>query len=205
MIETRQDGRLNVERVKAITGGDPIRARFLHGNPFTFQPTHTVWLATNHKPRVPDDGHAIWRRLLLIPFTVTIPADEKDPEIDAKLAAEADGILSWIVQGALDYQQRGLDPPETVVAATSNYRDDENTFSAFLAERTAHQPGASTKAAVLHKAYQSWADENAAGKLSSNAIAEKLHGRGYERRHTNRGARWHGLRLRHEHTLDEGL
>ena len=118
VAETREDHRLPVERVKAIGGGDPITARHLYGNPFTFQPSHTVWLQTNHKPRISDDGHAIWRRVQLIPWPITIPDQEQDPAIDQQLASELDGILAWIVQGALTYQKRGLDPPSAITAAT---------------------------------------------------------------------------------------
>lgn len=78
--ETREDARLSVERVKAITGGDAITARFLYAQPFTFRPSHTIVLQTNHRPRVPDDGLAIWRRLRLVPFTETIPPDEQKRE-----------------------------------------------------------------------------------------------------------------------------
>ena len=84
-VETPEDGRLAAERVKAITGSDPITARRLHGNPFTFDPSHSVWLLTNHLPRIADDGHAIWRRVrLVIPFTVTIPEAEQDRDLGDK-------------------------------------------------------------------------------------------------------------------------
>ena len=99
VAETREDHRLAVEHVKAITGGDPITARHLYSNLFTFEPSHTVWLQTNHKPRITDPGHAIWRRVQLIPWTVTIPDHEQDPAIEQQLALELDGILAWIVQG----------------------------------------------------------------------------------------------------------
>lgn len=195
VVETRQDGRLAVERVKAITGGDPITARHLHGNPFTFEPSHTVWLATNHKPRVPDDGHAIWRRLFLVPFSVKIPTEEKDDSIGGKLAAERDGILTWIIEGAIEYQRRGLDPPDEVLAATADYKRDEDTFGDFLAERTELDQEASVKASELHGAYRAWADENGATRLSTNALAERLQERGFGRRRLKTGYHWLGLQL----------
>ena len=113
VAETREDGELSVERVKALTGGDKINARHLYGQPFTFTPSHTPWLLTNHKPRIGDDGDAIWRRLLLVPFLVTIPKDEQDVELADRLALEVDGILSWVVKGALEYGKRWPRPART--------------------------------------------------------------------------------------------
>ncbi len=200
--ETPEDGRLAAERVKWITGGEPITARRLYGQPFTFDPTHTVWLSTNHKPRVADDGHGIWRRLLLIPFNVTIPELEQDRELDAKLAREREGTLTWIVDGVRSYLREGLSPPAAVRAATARYREDEDTFGAFLSERTIAEEVASARASELLRAYGDWADKRAAPRLTSNALAEKLEARGYKRKRVKTGSRWEGLRLLSEGTLD---
>jgi putative DNA primase/helicase len=202
VAETPEDGRLAAERVKWLTGGDPITARRLYGQPFTFQPTHSVWLQTNHLPRVPDDGHAIWRRLLLVPFDVTIPEAEQDSELGAKLATERAGILRWIVDGARAYLREGLNPPAAVRSATTSYREDEDVFGGFLAERTIGEEGASAQGADLLRAYTAWAEQSGAPALSTNALADKLHARGFERKRGKTGSRWHGLRLRQESTLD---
>jgi putative DNA primase/helicase len=200
--ESPEDGRLASERVKAITGGDPITARRLHSNPFTFPPSHTIWLSTNHRPRIADDGDAIWRRVLLIPFKVTIPEAEWDREIDAKLAVERPGILAWIVQGALAYKREGLSPPHTVKAATAGYREDEDAFAGFLRDRAVVDEGASAQAAELLRAYNEHAAFVGSPTLSANALAEKLQARNFTRKRTNKGARWYGLRLATEGTID---
>jgi putative DNA primase/helicase len=203
VAETPEDGRLAAERVKAITGGEPITARRLHSNPFTFDPSHTIWLCTNYKPRVPDDSGGIWRRLLLIPFSVVIPEDERDPTIGEKLALERTGILRWIIDGACAYLRDGLKPPTAVTAATADYRKGEDNFAAFLDDRTIAEPDASSGAAALLTSYNGWANQNGAPHLSTNALADKLYARGYERRRTKTGTRWFGLRLREEGTLDD--
>jgi putative DNA primase/helicase len=200
--ESPEDGRLVSERVKAITGGEPITARRLHGNPFTFTPSHTVLLLTNHKPRVPDDSPAIWRRVLLIPFNVTIPEADRDPAIDEKLAREYPGILRWIVEGALAYQREGLNPPHEVRVATASYREQEDAFAAFLDERTSREPNARAGASALLAAHNEWATRSGAPHLSRNALAEKLLTHGYERERDKRGVHWHGLRLVEEGTLN---
>lgn len=200
--ESPEDGRLASERVKWITGGEPITARRLHSNPFTFEPSHTIWLSTNHRPRIADDGDAIWRRVLLIPFTVTIPEEDRDNQLREKLAHERDGILRWIVDGARAYLREGLNPPAAVRHATDAYRDQENVFAAFLAERTIEEPDASAQASELLRAYNTWAANAGTPTLSGNALADKLEARGYHRKRISSGSRWHGLRLIQEGTLD---
>jgi putative DNA primase/helicase len=194
--ETPEDGRLATERVKAITGGDPITARYLYGQPFTFQPSHTIWLLTNHKPRVLDDGDAIWRRIVLVPFTEKIPPAEQDPDLGDKLATERAGILRWIVDGAIDYLAQGLNPPTAVTNATATYREDEDQFGGFLDACTIAEEDASAGATELLNAYEAWATANGAPDLSGNALSEKLLARGFERKRVKTGTRYQGLRLR---------
>lgn len=200
IAETREDGRLAAERVKALTGGDPIHARFLHANPFAFEPAHTVWLQTNFRPRVSDDGEAMWRRLVLVPFTVTIPLEERDPGLGERLRREADGILAWVVRGAREYLESGLRPPERVLAATAEYRSAESTFMAWLEECCQLAPEGWTATRVLHASYVRWAQVNGADDLSANALAERLSSAGYPgvRTQKKRARGWRGISLRDE-------
>ena len=107
-IETEQGRKLNEVLVKELTGGDPIRARRMREDFWEFRPTHKVFLATNHKPVITGTDHAIWERIRLIPFTVTIPKEQRDTTLPDKLLAELPGILAWAVQGCLTWQQEGL-------------------------------------------------------------------------------------------------
>jgi P4 family phage/plasmid primase-like protien len=107
-IETEEGRRFAESRVKALTGGDRITARFLHHEFFDFVPKFKLWLATNHKPTIRGTDNAIWRRIRLIPFNVTIPDAEQDCDLGDKLAAERSGILNWAIQGALAWQRDGL-------------------------------------------------------------------------------------------------
>ncbi|PLS83054.1 MAG: hypothetical protein CYG60_22800, partial [Actinobacteria bacterium] len=114
-----EDGRKMAESlVKQLTGGEKVKARYLHKDFFEFDPTHKVFLVANHKPEVLGTDHAIWRRVKLIPFDVTIPEEEQDPRLPEKLQAELPGILAWAVRGCLDWQRDGLAEPEEVKAAT---------------------------------------------------------------------------------------
>ena len=94
--------------MKQVTGGDPIRARKLFKDFFQFLPTHKIILAANHKPVVSGTDHAVWRRIKLVPFVVTIPEEAKDKVLPEKLKAEVPGILAWAVRGCLDWQRGGL-------------------------------------------------------------------------------------------------
>lgn len=200
IAETREDGRLAAERVKTLTGGDSVHARFLHSNPFTFEPSHTVWLQTNHRPRVSDDGEAIWRRLLLVPFTVTIPAEERDPELGERLRREADGILAWIVRGAGEYLAGGLRPPERVLAATAEYRSAESTFGGWFEECCQLAAEAWTPTKALHESFMRWAQANGSDHLSANALAERLSSAAFPgvKAQKKRARGWRGVSLRDE-------
>jgi len=121
-IEAGRAVRFNESLLKALTGGDPIRAERKFKDSFQFEPTHTLFLAANHKPEIRDTSLSMWRRVKLIPFVVTIPPDERDEQLAEKLRAEAPGILSWIVDGCLAWQNQGLGTAGAVEAASEEYR-----------------------------------------------------------------------------------
>ncbi len=195
--ETKEDARLAAERVKSITGGDAITARPLYGHPITFQPSHTVWLQTNHKPRVSDDGEAIWRRLALIPFDVTIPEAERDGTLPSRLELDSSAILAWCVAGCLAYQRDGLAAPAAIEAATDDYRAAEDTFGAWLDDRTANDITGWSSANDLHVSYAHWASDNGAPRLTATALGDRLAARGYVKKRATGGTRgWLGIRLK---------
>ena len=143
--------------VKSITGGDRISARHLYGQRFDFEPTHTVVLVTNHLPRVRGTDEAIWRRLRVVPFTVTIPPPDRIPDF-GKLLAELHGqaILTWLVNGAVEYYKHGLNEAEQVRQATFDYRQSEDVFAHFLDECTVAIIGR-TKVKALRMRWIDWA------------------------------------------------
>jgi putative DNA primase/helicase len=198
--ETREDGRLGVERVKALTGGDEITARYLYRQPFTFKPTHVVVLQTNHRPRIRDDGHAIWRRLKLVPFEATIPEDEQRKELGQELAAERDGILAWIIDGALSYVDHGLAEPDTITKATAEYRREEDLLIGWAEECCDPDPGVWAATSELRESFAAWAKANGAEPISSTAFAARLRARNdldvTPERHPSGARGWRGLRLR---------
>ena len=170
-VETEDGKRFAESLVKALTGGDTITARFLHREFFEFVPQFKLWLATNHKPTIRGDDYAIWRRIRLIPFSVTIPEAEQDGELGAKLAEERAGILKWAVEGCLAWQRDGLQTPEPVRAATADYRADMDRMGQWIDERCVVTPTAKVKASFAYQDYRKWAEERGEHALTLTASA----------------------------------
>ena len=174
VAETREDGKLAAERVKALTGGDPITARHLYG-----AAVHLPAVAHDLAPDEPPAARRRRRRRNLAqaparPVHRHHPQHERDPELGHRLELEADGILAWIVQGAAEYLADGLNPPPAVRAATDEYRQAEDAFAAWLDECTELDPSAFTPTARLRASYAEWAKRNGSEELTSNAITERL-------------------------------
>lgn len=190
--------------LKQITGGDPIAARFLFKEYFEYNPVFKLWIAANHRQHISGTDHGIWRRIKLIPFTVTIPEQERDPGLKQKLMAELPGILGWALRGCLDWQKEGLGIPAEVREATEDYRDSMDPLGGFLAELCALEPGATATAKELYAAYLKWAEANAEQPIAQRTFGARLLERGLQNAKGARGVRmWKGLRLREPVTLVE--
>ena len=194
--EVEEGRRLSESLVKDVTGGEKIRARFLHREWFEFQPEFKLWLSTNHKPIIKGTDHAIWRRIRLVPFQVTFPPEKQDKGLAQKLKTELSGILNWAVEGCLAWQREGLEAPEEVVHATEGYREEMDTLAAFLRERTEAAPAGGVSAKALYKAYCAWCEENGERPQTPKALGMRLGERGYSSTHKATGNCWIGLRLR---------
>ena len=158
--ELEQRSTLAEGLVKSLTGAARLSARHLYGRRFDFTPTHTIWLLTNFPPRVNGTDEAIWRRLRLVPFAVTIPVAERIPDYGSWLATEhGQAILAWVVQGAVEYYANGLGEAEAVATATMGYRESEDTFQHFLEDSTV-PIGGRTPVKQLRGAWTDWAKAN---------------------------------------------
>jgi putative DNA primase/helicase len=173
-VEVDDGKRLAEGLVKQITGGDKIKARLLYRDFFEFAPTHKIWLAANHKPVVRGTDNGIWRRIKLVPFTETIPDEEKDKQLPQKLRQEMSGIISWIVRGCISWHTEGLYEPEAVKAASKEYRDEMDILADFVEDSCLFQPTATITKGDLYKEYQSWCDENGLRPLSQKNLNRQL-------------------------------
>jgi putative DNA primase/helicase len=192
-VETEADARLAEAQVKQLTGGDPLTARRMREDWWTFLPTHKLWLAANHRPRITGEDHAIWRRIRLVPFTETIPPAEQDPNLPDKLAAELPGILAWAVEGCLDWQAHGLDAPPAVVAAIADYRLAEDWLHRFTEDRDLAFGEGSIPTAALMDHYRSWCLDTGERAIGTKAFGAKLRSRGAEPFRTGQGRYWRGI------------
>jgi putative DNA primase/helicase len=166
LAETAEDGKINETLIKALTGGDRVKGRKMRQDNFEFDATHKIWLATNHKPKVKGNSHAIWRRLRLIPHLVQFwdpdkgetgpPELKADKTLKERLRAEASGVLTWMVRGTLEWLSDGLREPEEVLEATRQYRCEEDVLARFIAERCRLGEKLTCKASVFYEAYKAW-------------------------------------------------
>jgi putative DNA primase/helicase len=196
--ETEEGQRWAEARIKALTGGDPISARFMRQDFFTFTPNFKLVIAGNHKPSLRSVDEAVKRRFNLIPFTETIPESERDPKLAERLREEWPGILAWGIVGCLEWQRIGLAPPPSVRAATENYLSDEDTIGQFLIERCAlGDSTASTEVKLLFAAWTEWSGAAGEGAMSVKRFSQALANRGLHRgkHHTTRRAVFEGVRL----------
>jgi P4 family phage/plasmid primase-like protien len=188
LTETNRDEEFNEGVLKNLTGGDRLSARNLFEGYFEFNPTHKLQIFTNNEPRIAGQDRGIWRRLFLLNYDVKygrphevaegIAHEVQDEELAAKLAAEAEGIFAWLVEGAREWYAQGLNPPATVVRATKEYKARQDNVGQFIAERTVKDPlgcvALSGSTESLYGAYKGWVNEMGYYPLGRNKFAEQV-------------------------------
>lgn len=187
-IEVEEGKRLAEAQVKWMTGGDRMKARYMHKDYFEFDATHKLWLASNHRPTVHGQDGAIWRRILLVPFDVTIPPEERDHRLGERLFGEAEGIMAWVVEGTRLWQDGGLQPPESVRVATEVYRQDMDILGMFLQDCVTMVKDGGVQANDLYFAYSGWCKLAGERALTQRRFSNQLNDMGYnrERGHGNK-------------------
>ena len=154
-----EEGRAWAEaRIKAVTGGDAITARFMRHDYFTYTPTYKLMISGNHQPILRNVDDAMRRRLHMLPFLHK--PEHPDPELPARLREEWPGILRWMINGCLEYQRTGLKPPPAVVEATRAYFDAQDHFGQWLKERCVLGPDRSARPGELLDDFKAWCTEN---------------------------------------------
>jgi putative DNA primase/helicase len=195
-VETEEGRRWAESRIKSLTGGDRIAARFMRQDFFEFAPQFKLLIAGNHKPGLRSVDEAIRRRLHLIPFTVTIPAAERDDKLADKLRNEWPGILAWMIKGCVEWQKTGLQPPDSVKAATATYLEAQDSVAAWLDECCDRQAGAWESRTALFESWSRWA--TAAGEYVGTRprLLDALEARGLEPHRRTEGRGFTGLSIK---------
>lgn len=154
--ETEEGTRLRVQLLKRLTGDKKLKGRFMRQDFFEFERTHKLIVITNNPPVIRETSNAIWRRVRIVPFVVTIPEAERDPNLMDKLQAEWPGILNWCIAGCLDWQRNGMQTPEAVKLATDTYRADQDVLAEFIGERCIVAQDAHVRPPELYADYVTW-------------------------------------------------
>ena len=194
--ETEEGRRWAEERIKALTGGDPISARFMRQDFFEYTPSFKLFVTGNNKPGLRSVDEAIRRRIRLIPFTVTIPEADRDHDLEAKLRAEWPGILRWMIDGCLSWQADGLSPPTAVTEATDKYLKAEDAFSLWLDDCCIRDAQAWTKGSLLFGSWKNWAEAMNEFAGSQKRFAQKMEDNGFAPMWKHEGRGFSGIKFR---------
>jgi putative DNA primase/helicase len=196
--ETENGRRWNESKLKSLTGGDKMTARFMRQDFFDFVPTFKLFIVGNHKPRLVSVDEAMRRRLLFVPFTVQIPPHERDPDLAHKLEAEWPAILRWCVDGCLEWQRSGLKPPAIIAAATDNYFNEQDTTGQWLDDCINTEAGALsvTPTADLFSSWKRWCEDQGLDPGSQRTFSITLAERGHQKVKRNYGSAFVGLAVK---------
>lgn len=197
-IETEEGKRWAESKIKTLTGGDAISARFMRQDFFTFTPQFKLIVAGNHKPQLRNVDAAIQRRLHLVPFSAYIEPDQRDHRLSEKLKAESPGILAWMIEGCLEWQQIGLAPPACVTGATAEYFETEDSLARWLADCCETGPQCRAEAGELFANWKAWADAAGEWAGSQKMFGQKIQDRGFTQHRGRAGRGYIGLALKQE-------
>jgi putative DNA primase/helicase len=203
-VETEKGRNWAENKIKALTGGDPISARYMRQDFFTYTPKFTLVIAGNHKPSLRSVDQAIRRRLYLVPFTVNIPVSEQDKDLFEKLKAEWPAILHWLIQGCLEWQRIGLAAPKIVMDATEEYLADEDTITAWIDDRCIRDNNAWESTNDLFTSYSGWAQKSGEKTGTKKEFRQALGKTNFMRfQRMNSGNGYYGLKINPMNPADD--
>jgi putative DNA primase/helicase len=205
--EIDPSARFDEAKLKELTGGDTLTARYMHQGFFQFEPTHHLWLMGNHQPRVKAGGNSFWRRLRLIPFEHIVPEDKKVEGLaDLLIAEEAPGILAWIIAGAIaHFGHGGLREPDSVKLATEAYAAEEDHIGRFLEDCCVRGPvhHVRTETGRVRTAYETWCHAEGEQPMDARTFGRELKARGIIRKPSSGRYFYAGLGLLAEGDTDQ--
>lgn len=203
VTELEKDLRLDVALIKSLAGGDVICARGLHKDPIEFEPQFLIWIATNHRPQLPDDDDAVWRRIQEIPFEVQIPEAERNPRVREDLRnpdLHGPAILNWMIEGLRLLREEGFDPPKAIRTATEEYRQEMDPLRDFIDDCCVVDSEFWLPSSALRDEYEGWCRERGQRPVASTEFSQRLRSRGcipQQCKMAGKSTRgWRGIRIR---------
>ncbi len=195
--ESESGKKFRESRIKELTGGDRITARFMRENFFDFKPEAKLWFLSNYIPEIRGTDQAIWDRLALIPCRFRVPPERKDKHLGKKLEAEASGILNWLLEGCKAWYAEGLNKPEAVTHIVNEFRSEMDAVGRFVDQCCDKQPALAIKVGDFRDAFQQWCDVEGSTPPSHQRISQRLRELGFETgTRTARGYKYQGLALK---------
>ena len=195
-VEADEGARFSEATVKLLTGGDVVLARRLYEEAWPLRPSWKLHVAANHKPVVKGSDEGIWRRLMLCPWLRRFEGAAEDKRLKEKLAAELPGILNWCVMGFIQWrEQGGLRPPACVLAATNEYRADNDVLGMWVAECCVKEANAVAEAAALYRSYKAWSEDRGEHAMTATAFGMKLEHLGFSSERPS-GGQWRNRTIR---------
>ncbi|MBO4857467.1 MAG: hypothetical protein J5527_03010 [Treponema sp.] len=196
--EIEQGRQISESLIKMVTGEDALTARFLYGEYFSFKPTFKIFMATNHKPKIRGADNGIWRRIKMIPFTVTIPPEQRDKNLTEKLIAENSGILNWLLKGYAMWKKEGLEEPPAVREANEEYRMDMDSVGTFVTDCLELDASLQWRLPtnMLYQTYIKWCNKNNERVMSQKWLGMRMSEKGFKRVITNGQRLWCGLAVK---------
>jgi putative DNA primase/helicase len=187
-VETEEGRRWAESKIKALTGGDKISARYMRQDFFEYTPNFKLMIAGNHKPGLRSVDEATRRRFNLVPFLVTFEKSQRDLDLLDKLKAEAPGILQWMIDGCVTWQAEGLNPPKAVVEATKAYLESEDALAAWIEDCCELSPSKFEPVGLLFASWRKWAHANGEKKIDNQKdFGRALDSRGIEPQRRGKG------------------
>ena len=196
--ELEEHQRLSTSTLKKLASTDNLTIEEKYRSPEDIVPSHTLVLFTNHLPRVGSTDDGTWRRIIVVPFNAVIPEETGVQNMSDLLVEEAEpAVLSWIIQGAVDFTLNGfkLTFPDAVAMATEEYRSRENWLERFISERCIREPNARVGARELYTEYKTWAQDTGEYTRRESDFAEAMEKEGYQKITPKNKRTWLGLRL----------
>jgi putative DNA primase/helicase len=194
--EANFDRQIDEAKLKTMTGGDPLVARFMRQDHFEFMPEFKLILIANDFPRVRASSDAFWRRVRVIPIDRTIPTKQVDPNLMEKLRAEYPGILAWAVRGCLSWQQHGLPMPSVIREGSERWRGFADVIKRFVQDCCELDAQAQVAASAIYERYEVWCSDNKETAQSQAGFKSKLMELDLTQQHKRTGNVWQGIRIK---------